>query len=460
MKAFHHTKHPYSHSQDSTATPSRRDSASKDSRAELLSRHEELAYGKARSDAKDSKPLQRKVIRRPPSVPRSKEGFMTSSSKHLQNGDSSCQWAEKADHIGVDAKTLSVLAHGSSAGDVYTLRTSKDRPSSAPQFSTRVPSPAMLGSVKSEGGAIRQRQGNNPSKKVPSSTGGGKVDQRRRRSALSTDFMKGSGDKAANTMASAHSLRSSVQRLHEEVSMRVNQDSYVVQGLMNRADALGGDIDTLPNSHHSEMVQDAESGQVRRRLSFDEDAAAAVEAKREVASGSRSRSCVPFGRRLGAGMVDTGSVPSASGSGRDMSVGGSLQNSRASAAFWTTAESKPCQTNVNSNFDNDENTFVRNIKTSRGLATSTPRRDDLHQSTVSASPILNENGHGVGLRNLDSYSSNNDILPERLVSRSSQQKRPASVGALPIQPRRGGDVWASGVAKLSFQQSVEGVISG
>ena len=457
MKAFHHSKHPHPHSHDSAATKSRRDSAGKDSGAEPLSRHEELAHGKARSgDAGGSKPLQRKVIKRPPSFPRSREGSLE---KGLPNGDSSCPWSVKAGHVGADARSLSdALAH--SKGDVRAQKPSEDRPSSAPQLPSRVSSPSGAGSVKLEGSAIRLGLGNGSSKKKPSSTGSEKADQRRRRPASSTDLTKGSGNKTADAQATAHSLRSSVQRLHQEVSRRVNQDAYIVQGLMNRADVPSGELGSLPNSHHSEVIQDAESGHVCRRLSFDEDAAAAaVEAKREAASGnSRSQSCIPFGKRLGAGMVDTGSVAS----GLDM--GGLPHNGRASAAFWTTSGSKQRQTNISTNLDDAEDSFVANIRASRDLATSTPRADDRHQPAVSAlasaSPAPSQNGQSLGVRGRDSHSRDTNVLPERLASRSLQQKRPASVGAFPIWPGRGDDVWASGGARPFSWQSLEGVPSG
>ena len=456
MKAFHHSKHPHPHSHDSAATKSRRDSAGKDSGAEPLSRHEELAHGKARSgDAGGSKPLQRKVIKRPPSFPRSREGSLE---KSLPDDNSSCPWSVKAGHVGADARSVSD-ALAQSKSDVRAPKPSEDRPSSAPQFSPGVSSSSVAGSTKLEGSAIRQGQGNSSSKRKPSSTGSEKADQRRRRS---TDLTKGSGNKTADALATAHSLRSSVQRLHQEVSKRVNQDAYIVQGLMNRADVPSGELGSQTNSHHSEVIQDTESGHVCRRLSFDEDAvaaAAAVEAKRKATSGnSRSQSCIPFGKRLGAGMVDTGSVAS----GLDME--GLPHNGRASAAFWTTSGSKQRQTNISTNLDNAEDSFVANIRASRDLATSTPRIDDRHQARVSAlasaSPAPSENGQSLGVRGRDSHSRDTNVLPERLASRSLQQKRPASVGALPIRPGRGDDVWASGGAKLSSWQSLEGVPSG
>ena len=118
---------------------------------------------------------------------------------------------------------------------------------------------------------------------------------------------------------------------------------------MNRADVPSGELGSQTNSHHSEVIQDTESGHVCRRLSFDEDAvaaAAAVEAKRKATSGnSRSQSCIPFGKRLGAGMVDTGSVAS----GLDME--GLPHNGRASAAFWTTSGSKQRQMCIRDSFN-------------------------------------------------------------------------------------------------------------
>ena len=157
-------------------------------------------------------------------------------------------------------------------------------------------------------------------------------------------------------------------------------------------------------------------------------------------------------------MVDTGSVAS----GLDME--GLPHNGRASAAFWTTSGSKQRQTNISTNLDNAEDSFVANIRASRDLATSTPRIDDRHQARVSAlasaSPAPSENGQSLGVRGRDSHSRDTNVLPERLASRSLQQKRPASVGALPIRPGRGDDVWASGGAKLSSWQSLEGVPSG
>ena len=88
----------------------------------------------------------------------------------------------------------------------------------------------------------------------------------------------------------AASLRSSVQRLHQEVSTRISQEAYVVQGLLNHADQ-----DDL----------DPKSGQVRRRLSFDGDG----DGGRETTTAEpRSRSGVPLGRRLVGGSADTGRV--------------------------------------------------------------------------------------------------------------------------------------------------------
>ena len=252
--------------------------------------------------------------------------------------------------------------------------------------------------------------------------------------------------------------------------MRVNQDAYIVQGLMSQADVLNGDLDTLPNA---QATQDAESGQVRRRLSFDEDAAAAAAAvgaiTREVTSGSRSQSCIPFGKRLGAGMVDTGSV--AGGSSRSLNLGASLQNGRASPNFLTNSGKKQQrQTNVDSNLENGESSFIANIKTSRDLATSTPRRSDLHHRPTGSAPSAtrNQNGGSLGRKTVgsdsDSDSLSTDALPERLrllaTSSSLRQKRPASVGAIPVRPGRGLDRWAAGASRWPSQQSMEGVLSG
>lgn len=71
-------------------------------------------------------------------------------------------------------------------------------------------------------------------------------------------------DLTSNEMSSAHCLRKNIQRLHQEISTRMDQEEYILQDLMSKA----SNNNKNPGSSSVNMIK-RDAKQIRRRLSFD-----------------------------------------------------------------------------------------------------------------------------------------------------------------------------------------------
>ncbi|KAK7094246.1 hypothetical protein V1264_007892 [Littorina saxatilis] len=455
MKAFHHAKHPNIHNQDSLQPQSRtRDHSTR--RGEDSEINGDLGHMKSRyAESESSKPVQRKVIRRPPSVTKSKEN---SQLRQAQRNASSSQQSIVGER---DGRLLSD-AGSPLKSSIIRQKSTSDRPSSAPQFSSRaVSSSSVPSSTKSINTTKNQGYTDGPVRRTSSSARDVKVGELLARPRSSLDFSQGSREKSAETLAAAQSLRNSVQRLHQEISMRVNQDGYLVQGLISKADAFGeledvrnggvvnGHVNGIP---HHEEASDAESGEVCRKLNFEEDAGASSASKRmDVTGARRSQSCFPFGKRLGAGMVDTGSIPSLAGSVSSVDgTDGDFKSEDEVKKRKTTSLSSSLKTSVSqqrqlkmtSSDDHDENSFLRNVQQlSKDQGTSTPREEvDRGQQRASKAVLSSKppKFRSSAMRNIESPGlDENFMMPERLSADNLRPRRPASVGAIPIRPSEG-----------------------
>ncbi|KAL8601437.1 hypothetical protein ACOMHN_042441 [Nucella lapillus] len=368
-------------------------------------------------DSNQTKPVQRKIIRRPPTQPkegREKKNNIPSSRKPSKTEESKIGGASK----------------------IHKEKASPQRPSSAPHLSSKLTSSSPSSSTKPINTTTRKGQGQGASTTLKPSTG---IAKNRERSRSSTDVAKDT-----DSAASVQSLRSNVQRLHQEVAERVSQEAYTIQGWMNHTESL----DDIHHHHHHQVP---EPGQIRRRLSFDDDddRDPLSQKKKRPSVENRSQSCcIPFGKRLGAGAVDAGSgsriIP-----GMDVEDGGLNISREAGRAGKTGSERRT----GHATSDSEENSFLANVdRLSRNRATSTPRR--AAESGRPPPPPPSSSSSSLLSSAMDRDVGRDAMVPEReAVSCNLRSlKRPASAGAIHFR--------SSSSSSASLQLWTHGELSG
>ncbi|XP_076472769.1 uncharacterized protein LOC143302115 [Babylonia areolata] len=337
-------------------------------------------------------------------------------------------------------------------GEVVKEKPTSQRPSSAPHLSSRLSSSSLSGSTKSHSSCAATRKGKGASWKTGSKDSLSSADEKRsgggsgigrERSRSSTDITRmsrGARDEGAD---SVQSLRSNVQRLHQEVCLRVSQEAYIVQGLMNHAEGL--------NDHHNNNDSDKQTAQqIRRRLSFDEDAPPPS------SDPAQNRHVSHLGKWMGVGTVGTG-VVAVSGTSSEGGGGGggggaeNLQNGpsvtrsgrkgrsssdhrRAEQATHTTDSWKKKE--MQEEEEEEESSFLASAeRLSETRATSTPRKVGHRQRPASSLSSLSSSSYAVGGgggRGKDAVVEG-DVVPVRETSSNLRARRPASVGAIPFR---------------------------